>query len=194
MDTSVPRSAISDIITKESLMSPLAIHRCAFAGLLFFGSHFVAQLKPSRLAQPGPPRPLECRSNQHADLTTQRVNLQPVIPGVTAVLCRRRSNYDDSGALLKQLAVTNISPATAANLVFKPACRPRQSVRGRKSAPWSSRRRPPLSTRERSLYANHRGDQGLNVMTSLKIIDDATAPPTPSPPICNRCRHTASFP
>ncbi len=49
------------------------------------------------------------------------LNLQPVIPGVTAIACPATLEfYDDSGALLKQLALTNIGPATAANLVFKP--------------------------------------------------------------------------
>jgi len=50
------------------------------------------------------------------------MNLQPVIPGVAAVLCPATLEfYDDTDALLKQLSVTNIAPATAASLVFKPA-------------------------------------------------------------------------
>jgi len=49
------------------------------------------------------------------------LNLQPVIPGVTAVACPATLEFfDDSGALLKQLVLTTISPATAANLTFKP--------------------------------------------------------------------------
>src|SRR5215471_3058578 len=45
------------------------------------------------------------------------LNLQPIIPGVAAVLCPATLEfYDDNGALLKQLAVTNISPTTAASL------------------------------------------------------------------------------
>jgi hypothetical protein len=49
------------------------------------------------------------------------LNLQPVLPGVTALVCPATlAFYDDSGALLKQMSFSTVAPAAAINLSFKP--------------------------------------------------------------------------
>jgi hypothetical protein len=103
------------------------------------------------------------------------LNLQPVIPGVAAVACPATLEfYDETGALLKQLILTNISPAMAASLVFKPpvpsaAANARAQIRAVVFTPSTSvvnvgsEATPliPIST-------------GCNVMPSLEIVDDVT--------------------
>ncbi len=104
------------------------------------------------------------------------MNLQPVIPGVAAVLCPATLEfYDDTGALLKQLAVTNIAPATAASLVLKPAA-PTAAPNARAQI------RAAVVTTQ-TFVVNPGGSpptpaipviRGCNVMASLEIIDDST--------------------
>jgi hypothetical protein len=177
MNTPDPRPAISDIITKEKLMSRFAIHRCALAGLLFFGSHFVAQAQTISVSTAGTSSTtgiVGVTSTQTARLNV--LNLQPVIPGVTAVMCPATLEfYDDTGALLKQLAVTNISPATAANLVFKPAVpsaavNARAQIRAVVVTPSTSVVNPGTEPPTPIVPVT----RGCNVMASLEIIDDAT--------------------
>jgi hypothetical protein len=91
-------------------------------GLLLFASVFpshgqtISSNAPQSAATTGL---VGVTSTQTARLNV--LNLQPIIPGVAAVLCPATLEfYDDNGALLKQLAVTNISPTTAASLVYKP--------------------------------------------------------------------------
>jgi hypothetical protein len=104
------------------------------------------------------------------------LNLQPVIPGVTAILCPATLEfYDDSGAQLKQLVVTNISPATAASLVFKPtvpstSTTARAQIRGVVFTPASV----TTTTGGPGTVSFFPISLGCNLMTSLEIIDDAT--------------------
>src|SRR5260370_37870140 len=116
MDTPDPPLAMSDIITQEKRMSRFAIHKNALAGLLLFGSHVVMQAQTNPVSMTGIASTtgiVGVTSMQTVRLNA--LNLQPVIPGATAILWPATLEiYDDSGPLLKQLAVTNISPATAA--------------------------------------------------------------------------------
>src|SRR5689334_6262205 len=101
-------------------MSRLMFRPSTVAGLFLFQLVLVTQAQtlstPESAVTTGP---VGVTSTQTARLNV--LNLQPVIPGVAAILCPATLEfYDDTGALLKQLAVTNISPATAASLVFKP--------------------------------------------------------------------------
>jgi hypothetical protein len=158
-------------------MSRFAIHRCALAGLLLYGAHFLAQAQTTSTSITGTSSTtgiVGVTSTQTARLNV--LNLQPVIPGVTAIICPATLEfYDDTGALLKQLAVTNISPATAANLVFKPAV-PSTAVNARAQI------RAVVVTPSTSVI--NLGTEpptpivpvtrGCNVMASLEIIDDAT--------------------
>lgn len=92
------------------------------AGLLLAGSQILAQAQTISTSNPGSAVTsgiVGVTGGQTARLNA--LNLQPVIPGVTAVACPATLEiYDDTGAMLKQLVVTNISPASAASLVFKP--------------------------------------------------------------------------
>jgi hypothetical protein len=84
--------------------------------------------------------------------------------------------YDDTGALLKELVVPNIPPATAASLVFKPpvpstAVNARAQIRAVVFMPSTSvvnpgTASPPIAIMPVSF--------GCNVMPSLEIIDDST--------------------
>jgi hypothetical protein len=108
-------------IHRSVSMSCFRFHPSALAVLFFAPFLFQAQTISS--GAPGLTMTsaiVGASSTQTARLNV--LNLQPVIPGVTAIACPATLEfYDDAGALLKQLAVTNIAPATAANLVFKPA-------------------------------------------------------------------------
>jgi hypothetical protein len=105
------------------------------------------------------------------------LNLQPVIPGVAAILCPATLElYDDTGALLKQSTVTNIPPANAASLVFKPAV---------PAAPAGARAQIRAVVLTPLPYVMNSGsgpislptiavNRGCSLMASLEIIDDST--------------------
>ena len=151
-------------------MSRFVIHKCALAGLLFFGSHFVAQAQTISVTTAGTSSTtgiVGVTSTQTARLNV--LNLQPVIPGVTAVMCPATLEfYDDTGALLKQLAVTNISPASAANLVFKPVV-PSRVVGARAQI------------------------RAVVVTSSTSVVNPGTEPPTPIVPVIRSCNVMASL-
>src|ERR1039458_9873101 len=161
-------------------MSPFAFPKSALAGLLLFGS-FLAQAQTTPISTPESAVTtgiVGVTGTQTARLNV--LNLQPVIPGVTAALCPATLEfYDDTGASLKQLAVTSISPATAASLVFKlpvpsAAVIARVQIRAVVLTPWASFFNPgagPITTPIMPV------SMGCNVMTSLEIIDDATGAP-----------------
>jgi hypothetical protein len=104
------------------------------------------------------------------------LNLQPIIPGVAAILCPATLEfYDDNGALLKQLAVTNISPTTAASLVYKPLVSTAVGARAQIRAvvltglnfgfnPGAGSPAAPTAS----------ANPVCNLMASLEIIDDST--------------------
>ena len=157
-------------------MSRFAIHMGTLAGLLLSGSHLI-QAQTSTVGVTGIASTtgiVGVTSTQTARLNV--LNLQPVIPGVTAVICPATLEfYDDSGALLKQLAVTNISPATAANLVFKPpvpstALGARAQIRAVVVTPTNFVVNPGTGTPTPILPVS----RACNVMASLEITDDAT--------------------
>src|SRR5450631_3238064 len=104
-------------------MLRFAVRKSALAGLLLFGSQFLAQAQTVSSNTPGfvvTTGIVGVTGTQTARLNV--LNLQPVIPGVAAVACPATLEfYDDTGAQLKQLAFSNISPANAASLAFKPA-------------------------------------------------------------------------
>jgi hypothetical protein len=138
--------------------------------MLFFGSHFPGKAQTSSVSTTGTSSTtgiVGVTSTQTARLNV--LNLQPVIPGVTAVMCPATLEfYDDTGALLKQLAVTNISPATAANLVFKPAV-PSTAVGARAQI------------------------RAVVVTPSISVVYPGTEPPTPSMPVIRGCSVMASL-
>jgi len=159
-------------------MSPFACNEYALAGLLLLASQLPA------LGQTGTTSStpsgvtvttgiVGVTAAQTARLNV--LNLQPVIPGVTAVVCHATLEfYDENGAQLKQQAVTNIPPATAASLVFKPAV---SSTTGRAQI------RAVVFTPANTAFNPAPGPVlppiipvsfGCNVMASLEIIDDAT--------------------
>ena len=103
------------------------------------------------------------------------LNLQPLIPGVTAIACPATLEFhDDSGVLLKQVALTTIAPSTAASLVFKPAVSStlptaRAQVRAAVVTPPST----PASTGSGGGTVTP-VSAGCNFFASLEITDDAT--------------------
>ena len=159
-------------------MSRFAFHKSILAGLLLFGPAFLTQAQtissstPQSAATTGL---VGVTSTQTARLNV--LNLQPVIPGVAATLCPATLEfYDDMGVLLKQLAVTNISPATAASLVFKPAA---------PSSPAGARAQIRAVVLTPLTFGFNTGSgspstailpmgRGCNIMASLEIIDDST--------------------
>ena len=157
-------------------MSPSAFHARTLAGLLIFGSPFLAHSQAASIANPGIAATtaiVGVAATQTARLNV--LNLQPVIPGITATLCPATLEfYDDSGALLKQLAVTNISPGTAASLLFKPpvpSATARAQIRAvvlTPSTPVLTGPPVPVLPPIMPVYLS------CNVMTSLEIIDDST--------------------
>jgi hypothetical protein len=100
------------------------------------------------------------------------LNLQPVIPGVAAIVCPATLEfYDDSGAQLKQFAITNISPSAAASLVLKPAVpstavNARAQIRAVVFTPSPSPATGPMP----ATFVH----TACNVMASLEIIDDSS--------------------
>jgi hypothetical protein len=92
------------------------------AGLLLIGSQILAQAQTISTSNPGYAVTSGIVGVTGAQtVRLNALNLQPVISGVTAAACPATLEiYDETGALLKQYAVTNIPPATAASLVFKP--------------------------------------------------------------------------
>jgi hypothetical protein len=158
-------------------MSHCAFHKSGF-GLLLFGCQFLAHAQTTSTSIPGSlvtTGIVGVTSTQSARLNV--LNLQPVIPGVAAVLCPATLQfYDDTGALLKQLVVTNISPATAASLVFKPqvpttAVNARAQIRAVVFAPSTSVLTPGSEPQAMPFIPV---SIGCNVMPSLEIIDDST--------------------
>jgi hypothetical protein len=159
-------------------MLRFAVGKSALAGVLLFGSQFLAQAQTVSSNTPGfvvTTGIVGVTSTQTARLNV--LNLQPVIPGVAAVACPATLEfYDDTGAQLKQLALTNISPANAASLVFKPAIPStavgaRAQIRAVVFTPAPTVPNPgsgPMPMPAMPVRA------GCNVMTSLEIIDDAT--------------------
>jgi hypothetical protein len=159
-------------------MSCLAFHKSGLAGLLLLGWQFLAQAQtlpstiPGSLVTTGI---VGVTSTQTARLNV--LSLQPVIPGVAAVRCPATLQfYDDAGALLKQLIVTNISPATAASLVLKPqvtstAINARAQIRAVVFTPSASAANPGAEPPFRPIMPV---SIGCNVMPSLEIIDDST--------------------
>ncbi|MBZ5725658.1 MAG: hypothetical protein LAP87_11750 [Acidobacteriia bacterium] len=159
-------------------MSRFAFHQSAWGGLVMFGSLFLAQAQTISTSVPGATVTTGIVGVTSAETARLNVlNLQPVIPGVTSVSCPATLEfYDDTGALLKQLAVTNISPAASASLVFKPpvpstAVNARAQIRAVVFTPATSFVSPgsePTPTLVLPLSI------GCNVMPSLEIIDDLT--------------------
>jgi hypothetical protein len=159
-------------------MLRFGFHKSALAGLLLFGGQFFAQAQTVSSGTPGvvvTTGIVGVTSTQTARLNV--LNLQPVIPGVAAVACPATLEfYDDAGAQLKQLAVSNISPANAASLVLKPAIPSaavgaRAQIRAVVFTPSPSVANPgsgPMPVPTMLVRA------GCNFMASLEIIDDAT--------------------
>jgi hypothetical protein len=162
-------------------MSRFAFHKSALVGLLLSGSQFLAQAQTISSATPGltvTTGIVGVTSTQTAQLNV--LNLRPVIPGVTAVACPATLEfYDDTGALLKQLAVTDISPATAAKLVFKPpvpstAANARAQIRAVVFTPSTSVATPVSGPGSTPVMPVMPSVPPCSVMSSLEIMDDAT--------------------
>jgi hypothetical protein len=157
-------------------MARLAFQNSIVAGLLF-GSHFLAQAQTASTT-PGTAVTtgiVGVTSTQSVRLNA--LNLQPVIPGVTAIICAATLEiYDDSGALLTQMPVTNISPATAAALVYKPTVpstpvNARAQIRGVVFTPAIGTVNPGSGATGRPVIP---ASTGCNFMVSLEITDDMT--------------------
>ena len=159
-------------------MSRFAFHKIALAGLLLFGPQFFAHAQTVPSTFPGnvlTTGVVGVGSTQTARLNV--LNLQPVTPGVAAALCPATLEfYDETGALLKQLTVTTISPGTATGLVFKPTV-PSTAAGARAQI------RAVLLTPSIAIYNPVSGpipspimpvSLGCSLMASLEIIDDAT--------------------
>lgn len=159
-------------------MPRFVIPKSALAGLMLFGAQFLAPAQTISSSSPGITMTTGIVGVTSAESARLNVlNLQPVIPGVTAVACPVTLEfYDDTGALLKQLAVTNISPATAAALVFKPtvpstAVNARAQIRAVVFTPTNSGVNPGSGSLPMPVPA-----MGIscNAMASLEITDDST--------------------
>ena len=159
-------------------MSWWAFHNGALAGLLLSGGQFLAQAQTVSSTTPGFAMTtgiVGVTSTQTARLNV--LNLQPVIPGVAAVACPATLEfYDDTGAQLKQLVLTNISPASAASLVFKPAIPltavgARAQIRAVVFTPSPTVANPGSGPTPMPFMPVR---AGCSVMASLEIIDDAT--------------------
>ena len=161
-------------------MLRFGFHKSALAGLLLFGSQFLTQAQTVSSTTPEFAMTtgiVGVTSTQTARLNV--LNLHPVIPGVAAVACPATLEfYDDTGALLKQLVVTNISPANAVSLVFKPTVPStvvgaRAQIRAVVLTPSTAVMNPgtgsgPVSPPLMPISL------GCSVMPSLEIIDDST--------------------
>ena len=159
-------------------MSRCAFHIGALAGLLLSGGQFLAQAQTVSSTTPEFAMTtgiVGVTSTQTARLNV--LNLHPVIPGVAAVACPATLEfYDDTGALLKQLVVTNISPANAVSLVFKPtvpstAVGARAQIRAVVLTPSTAVMNPGAGPIPMPIMAI---SVGCSVMPSLEIVDDAT--------------------
>ena len=159
-------------------MSFFAFHKSALPFLLLIGSQFPAPAQTISSSAPGS----AVTTGIVGVAVTQSVrlnalNLQPVIPGVAAVVCPATLEfYDDTGALLKQVAVANISPATAASLVFKPtvpatAVNARAQIRAVVFTPSSVVVNPGMASVPTAVMPI---GFGCNLMPSLEIVDDST--------------------
>ena len=159
-------------------MSRCAFRYGALAGLLLFGGQFLAQAQTISINTPGisvTTGIVGVTSTQTARLNV--LNLQPVIPGVAAVACPATLEfYDDTGAQLRQLALSNISPANAASLVFKPAVPStpvgaRAQIRAVVFTPTPTVANPGSGAMPMPFMPVR---AGCSVLASLEIIDDAT--------------------
>jgi hypothetical protein len=157
-------------------MSYSAFHRSAFAGFLLVASQFSA---PAQTASAVPSTTITTGIVGVTGTQTARLNvlnLQPVIPGVTAVACPATLEFfDDTGALLKQQAVASISPGAAVSLVFKPPVptavnNPRAQIRAVVVTPSVAATTGAAPAPIPVTFLN----PGCNVMASLEIFDDAT--------------------
>jgi hypothetical protein len=159
-------------------MSCFAFHKSALPVLLLFGSQFTVPAQTISSSAPGS----AVTTGIVGVAVTQSVrlnvlNLQPVIPGVAAVVCPATLEfYDDAGALLKQAVVANISPATAASLVFKPAVpttavNSRAQIRAVVFTPSPVVVNPGMASPPTALMPV---SFACNLMSSLEIIDDST--------------------
>jgi hypothetical protein len=161
-------------------MLRFGFHKSALAGLLLFGGQFFAQAQTVSSTTPEFAMTtgiVGVSSTQTARLNV--LNLHPVIPSLATVACPATLEfYDDTGALLKQLVVTNILPANAVSLVFKPpvpstAVGARAQIRAVVLTPSTAVINPgtgsgPISPPVIAISI------GCSVMPSLEIIDDAT--------------------
>src|ERR1017187_2962905 len=161
-------------------MLRFGFHKSALAGLLLFGSQFLTQAQTVSSSTPGmviTTGIVGGTSTQTARLNV--LNLQEVIPGVAAVACPATLEfYDDTGAQLKQLAVSNISPASAASLAFKPAI-PSTAVGARAQVPAvvftpSTAAMNPGTGSGPTPMPFMPVRAGCSVMASLEIVEDAT--------------------
>ena len=155
-------------------MSYFTFHKSALAGLLLMGAQVLAAQTISTGVRGSTVTTgiVGVTSTQTARLNV--LNLQPVIPGVAAVACPATLEfYDETGALLKQLALTNISPANAASLAFKPpvpsaSASARAQIRAVVFTPASAATTIPPGVSVVPING------GCNVMPSLEIVDDLT--------------------
>ena len=163
-------------------MSRCAFRKSVLAGLLLSGGQFLAQAQTVSSTTPEFAMTtgiVGVTSVQTARLNV--LNLHPVIPGVAAVACPATLEfYDDTGALLKQLVVTNISPANAVSLVFKPpvpatTAGARAQIRAVVLTPSTAVMNPGSGTGSGPISPPLMPvSLGCSVMPSLEIIDDGT--------------------
>jgi hypothetical protein len=159
-------------------MSYFAFHKNVLLGLILAGSPFLSHAQTTSSGATGMTVTtgiVGVASTQTARLNV--LNLQPVVPGVTTIACPATLEfYDNTGALLQQLVVANIAPASAAALVFKPtapsaAANARAQIRAVVFTPSTSVVTPvtgPVVPPAMPVVP------ACNVMGSLEIIDDAT--------------------
>ncbi|MGO9259969.1 MAG: hypothetical protein ACLQU1_27200 [Bryobacteraceae bacterium] len=162
-------------------MSRFAFHKSAVVGLLLFGSQFLVQAQTTSSGTAGltvTTGIVGMTSTQTAQLNV--LNLQAAVPGVTAAACPATLEfYDDTGALLKRTPVTNIPPATAASLVFKPAvpstaANARAQIRAVVFTPLTSVATPVSGPGSTPVMPVMPTVPPCSVMSSLEIMDDAT--------------------
>lgn len=159
-------------------MSRMRYHQSALAGLLLFAWPLLSPAQTTPTTTPG----LTVTSGMVGVSSTQTarlnvLNLQQVVAGVTAVACPATlAFYDDTGALLKQVAVTNISPATAGNLVFKPtvpstAVNARAQLRAVVFTPFATITPTPTASGSTTLIP---AGPVCTLLSSFEVMDDAT--------------------
>ena len=165
-------------------MLRFAFRKGALAGLLLAGTHFLAHAQT--ISSSNPVSIMTTGIVGVTSLQTARLNvlnLQPVIPGVTAIVCQATLEfYDDTGALLKQLVVANISPTAAASLAFKPAVSStapgaRAQIRAVlvTPSPFAFASSPPGNGSTLPVPMPIMPvRQGCSLMASLEIVDDST--------------------